>query len=47
MENGSDGGCADGPMLAHMYTEIFAKGYVNVQLPPPVPVDYCMKTGLV
>ena len=46
-ENGGEGGYADGPMLAHMYTDIFAKGYVNVQLPQPVPSDYCTKTGLV
>jgi len=45
-ENGGEGGYANGPMLAHMYTEIFAKGYVKVQFPPPVPSDYCTKTGL-
>jgi len=46
-ENGGEGGYADGPMLAHMYTEIFAKGYVKAQRPQPVPSDYCTKTGLI
>jgi len=45
-ENGGEGGATVGPMIAAMYNEIFANKYVQAQLPPPPPTNYCCQTGL-
>ncbi|QBD74591.1 penicillin-binding protein [Ktedonosporobacter rubrisoli] len=44
-ENAGDGALAVGPMLAGMYHDIFAEGYVKVDLPPAIP-NYCCSTRM-
>lgn len=45
-ENGGEGGVAVGPMLAHMYNDIFATVMKNVQLPAAPDPLYCCNTQL-
>jgi cell division protein FtsI/penicillin-binding protein 2 len=46
-ENVGHGADAVGPLIAHIYEDIFNKGYVQAQLPPlPSQQQYCGKTGL-
>jgi peptidoglycan glycosyltransferase len=45
-ENGGDGGPEVGPMIAHMYEDIFAHHYVNAQMPSPPSSTYCCSEKL-
>lgn len=45
-ENGGEGGLIVGPMIAHMYQEIFENNYVKTQTPPTPDPGYCCKTLL-
>lgn len=45
-ENGGEGGAAVGPMIAHMYNDIFTNVMKNVQTPAPPPSTYCCTTKL-
>jgi peptidoglycan glycosyltransferase len=46
-ENDGHGAEAVGPMIAHMYEDIFInKKYVPAQLPSPPDFNYCTRTGL-
>ncbi|HLZ58576.1 MAG TPA: penicillin-binding transpeptidase domain-containing protein [Ktedonosporobacter sp.] len=45
-ENAGEGGLAVGPMVAHIYNDIFANGYVKVQVPTPPGQSYCCTTQL-
>ncbi|MBE3561358.1 MAG: penicillin-binding protein [Ktedonobacteraceae bacterium] len=45
-ENGGEGGAVTGPMIAHIYQDVFAKGYVQAQLPQVPTQEYCFRTGL-
>lgn len=45
-ENGGEGGAAAGPMIAHMYNDIFSQNLVQTQLPPRPDANYCFSTGL-
>jgi cell division protein FtsI/penicillin-binding protein 2 len=45
-ENDGEGAFAVGPMIAHMYQDIFNNKYVPVQLPGRSDPNYCTRTGL-
>ena len=46
-ENDGHGSEAVGPMIAHMYEDIFINNkYVSAQLPGPPDFNYCTRTGL-
>jgi peptidoglycan glycosyltransferase len=46
-QNGGDGGPEVGPMIAHMYQDIFSHGYVKAQPPVvPNPRHYCCSEQL-
>ncbi len=45
-ENAGEGGSVIGPMIAHMYNDIFTNVMKNVQLPPAPDPTYCCRTGL-
>ncbi len=45
-ENGGEGGAATGPMIAHIYNDIFTTIMKNVQLPAPPDQQYCCTTKL-
>ncbi|HZR39199.1 MAG TPA: penicillin-binding protein 2 [Ktedonobacteraceae bacterium] len=45
-ENGGEGGADVGPMIAHMYNDIFAQNLVQAQQAPAPDGNYCFTTGL-
>ena len=45
-ENAGEGGNNIGPIVAHMYQDIFAHGYVKAQTPPPPSTAYCCNARL-
>ncbi|HEX4205198.1 MAG TPA: penicillin-binding transpeptidase domain-containing protein [Ktedonobacteraceae bacterium] len=45
-ENGGDGGPTVGPMIAHMYNDIFAQHLVPATLPPAPSPTYCCNEKL-
>jgi len=45
-ENDGHGALAVGPLISHIYDEIFNQGYVKVQTAPAPDQNYCGRTGL-
>ena len=45
-ENGGEGGSMIGPMIAHIYADIFSHNYVKAQMPGPPSSTYCCNEKL-
>lgn len=45
-ENGGEGGNSVGPMIAHIFADIFSHHYVNAQMPPAPSPTYCCNAKL-